>query len=129
MTNQEAFDAVYRHFIINDAPYSVDIENECMYRGPGGEKCAGGLLIPDFMYKSSMEGKKIGALLGDVIVSGGKVAYDYPELVEYFSGTDIGLLKLLQRSHDATSYTRDKKQMTEQLKLIAKEYNLTIPEA
>jgi len=45
---------------------SVPIDNNqgmCMYRGPNGKKCAAGLFIPDSLYKKTMEGSNIEAVL------------------------------------------------------------------
>lgn len=37
----------------------------CVYRGDGGTKCAAGMLIPDHLYQSSMEGSSIGLVIDE----------------------------------------------------------------
>lgn len=57
MTNEELFKKVKTH-LLTQKRRSVDPEDEymCLYRGPGGLKCAVGALIKDEEYDPSMEG-------------------------------------------------------------------------
>lgn len=55
MTPQEIFDTVVTH-LSKQGKRSVNIEGDCLYRGPGGLSCAVGCLIPDSEYVHEMEG-------------------------------------------------------------------------
>lgn len=66
MTKQEAFDKVYKHFVINRKPVSVvrkkrrngGFVSVCMYRSPSGAKCSAGLFFHNGgEYKPSYEGQ------------------------------------------------------------------------
>lgn len=65
MTKQEAFDKVYKHFVIHASSPSVvrkklrrgGTQSVCMYRSPNGNKCSAGLLFHKDEYKASFEGQ------------------------------------------------------------------------
>lgn len=66
MTPQEIFNTVAKHLIAQGQPamdMDEDGELQCMYRAPDGSKCAFGVLIPDEIYESWMEGKNPGSLI------------------------------------------------------------------
>ncbi len=57
LDRQEAFNKVWDWFVVQKKPASIKPGSplykrlECLYRGPNGEKCAVGVLIPDdFLY-------------------------------------------------------------------------------
>ena len=56
MTEQETFDIVVRHLLAQGCKSYGLFECGCMYRNPGGMKCAVGALIPDDMYDLGIEG-------------------------------------------------------------------------
>lgn len=89
MTRQEAFNVVWRSFVIEKAPPSLDHESYCVYRGPNGEKCAVGLLIPDDLYRMEFEGKSLRSI----------VCLD-STLRKMFSGDTLQLLLDMQSAHD-----------------------------
>lgn len=55
MTLQEVFDKVAAALMAQDGP-SVDDLGMCLYRGPGGRRCAVGHLIEDEDYSKRLEG-------------------------------------------------------------------------
>lgn len=55
MTKQEIFDKVAIH-LLTQKTQSIEF-GSCLYRGPGGLKCAAGCLIPDSIYNHGMEGR------------------------------------------------------------------------
>ncbi len=58
MTDQEIYEAQIAHFSAKETKFGFDNEDvKCLYRGPGGSKCAVGCLIPDEMYKTGFEDK------------------------------------------------------------------------
>lgn len=66
MTKQEAFDKVYKHFVIHASSPSVvrkklrkgGYKRVCMYRSPNGNKCSAGLFFHNGgEYKPSYEGQ------------------------------------------------------------------------
>ena len=61
----------------------------CLYRGPDGLKCAAGVLIPDELYSTSLEGTSFLSLPVDVKRSAGGIDQE-----------SVGLIKRLQSVHD-----------------------------
>ena len=67
LSKQEIFDKCAVHLMTQgkkamkpDTP-----DQSCMYRAPDGTKCAVGVLIPDHLYTSSMEGNSVPGLFQD----------------------------------------------------------------
>jgi hypothetical protein len=61
LTNQDAFDAAMLH-LLNQGHSCVSTSGQARYRGPRG-KSAIGALIPEELYVTSMEGRKVHHLL------------------------------------------------------------------
>lgn len=61
MTNQEAFDKMIVHLNNQNWVQSVNKDGECAYRGPAGNKCAVGELIPDDQYDPEWDVEGISA--------------------------------------------------------------------
>lgn len=62
---QVIFDKVVRH-LFTQGQQSIGYDEEapvCLYRGPNGMMCAVGALIPDEVYKPSMENIWVGRLI------------------------------------------------------------------
>lgn len=64
LTLQEVFDKVVSH-LRTQGKKSMNEDSECLYRGPGGLKCAAGCLIEDEEYRKDFEGSIIGSLCLD----------------------------------------------------------------
>lgn len=90
-TKQEIFDAVVLH-LRTQKDVSVMSGGVCAYRGNHGLKCAIGILIPDEVYLSKMEGLGIAYLIASDLLS--------PDLKEEFTHHQ-SLLSSLQGVHDA----------------------------
>jgi hypothetical protein len=114
MTEQEIFDKVWRHFIIEGNPRSVnEYARFCAYRGSKGAKCAFGLFIPDDKYDPAMEERSLqGDYFDDLLVELG--------LLEHKK-----LLKELQFAHDE-GY--DNLLMRKNFAIVANMFNLSISE-
>jgi hypothetical protein len=95
MNDQGAFDAALLHLLIQ-GHRSVSSSGRSQLRGPEGEKSAIGALIPDRLYRNSMEGKTIQQLLA---------AYnpEYLPLRHHLSGVGLPLLNALQDLHDRSA--------------------------
>lgn len=97
MTDQEVFDTVAKHLHAQGKPAYSEALGSCMYRGPGGTKCAVGCLIPDEVYRNEMD--SVGGI-HDLITR------DYPGLnaalgVDAMRGRwRVDLLAALQQDHD-----------------------------
>lgn len=118
MTNQEVFDKVWRHFVIENNPKSilrdVDGRETCQYRGKDGAKCAIGILIADSEYSEEIEGLPILPLLES-----------NHSCVKHLQGTDRHFLRRLQTEHDATPSGGDfHKTLKVELEHVAKDFNL-----
>jgi hypothetical protein len=90
MTDREVFDKVKKHLLTQRAKSEGDFG--CLYRGPHGRKCAVGCLIPDEMYKRSLEGVTFG---NDVVVQCLLKDTGVPE-------SSFDMLRDLQQLHDMT---------------------------
>ena len=94
MNNQGAFDTALLHLLIQ-GHRSVSSSGRSQLRGSEGSKSAIGALIPEPLYRNSMEGKAIQQLLA---------AYnpEYLPLRRHLSGVGLPLLNALQDLHDRT---------------------------
>lgn len=70
---QEAFELVARHLFTQGKPAvkvnrrrngDGDFDHMCLYRAPGGLRCAVGALIPDALYRKAMENKNVSRITG-----------------------------------------------------------------
>ena len=102
---KETFEYVLRRINEQGKP-SMNDEDQCMYRGPDGLKCAAGHLIPDDEYDERMEGKS--ALF---VLSGHK---------------HLQLIMRMQNAHDVASITPDSflEDFNRRMESIRKEFNL-----
>lgn len=102
MNRQQVFDKVWDHFVTKGKPLSVNAEGSCFYRGPKGERCAFGVLIPNRLYDPSMDA------YGGVRAS--SLLREYPNVAEYLGAEvsdiyeeatdDMQFLDDLQAAHD-----------------------------
>lgn len=101
-TKQEVFDAVVKH-LLTQGQQSIDKNGwNCLYRNDNGLKCAIGALIPDSMYKSSMENVPVA-----VLISNGEI----PELFD--ESIPAVFLRQLQNIHDLKHPSQWKKSLEE----------------
>ena len=91
LTNQDAFDGAMLH-LLNQGHSCVSASGQARYRGPRG-KSAIGALIPDELYVTSMEGRKVHHLLA-------ARGSEYDALRERLGGVTPSLLDDLQDLHD-----------------------------
>jgi hypothetical protein len=114
MTEQEIFDTVALH-LIKQGKQSIDADDNCLYRGPEGLKCAIGCLIPDELYLSKMECHGVSHLF---------VNYVSLNFLQPFDA----LLNDLQRAHDREPLEDQTWIDTVVLRLrkIAEKYNLSV---
>jgi hypothetical protein len=91
LTNQDAFDGAMLH-LLNQGHSCVTANGQARYRGPRG-KSAMGALIPDELYVTSMEGRKVHHLLA-------ARGSEYDALRERLGGVTPSLLDDLQDLHD-----------------------------
>ena len=91
LTNQDAFDGAMLH-LLNQGHSCVSASGHARYRGPRG-KSALGALIPDELYVTSMEGKKVRHWLA-------APSSEYDALRERLGGVTPSLLDELQDLHD-----------------------------
>ncbi len=105
LTNQEIFDKVAKHLLAQNKQSRRDtcyttMTSACLYRTPGGLKCAVGCLIDDEHYDQNCEGVSVSKL----VATGPKVITLRESLER--SGVDIHnedtqeLLRQLQILHD-----------------------------
>ena len=114
MTEQEIFDKVYTHFVVERNPCSVSADGTCMYRGLNGAKCAVGLLIPDEQYQEGMEG-----------MSASMLCEEYPSVCDW--GVSPDFLMSLQCAHDRMRYVLPH-EVRDAFRAVADLWGLTIPE-
>lgn len=107
---QAAFDRVWRHFLVDGAP-----PGHLLYRGPNGECCGAGVLLPDDAYRPEFEYTMVPdpeRHLGvedldapiDLAMIDRKMDRDpTPELVAAFglrTWRELALVSAIQRAHD-----------------------------
>jgi hypothetical protein len=140
MTKQEALDAVWKWFVVGGGQKSENLMGTCLYRGLNGARCAAGVLIPDKMYSSRMEGSTIGILIH---------SHNFPEL-EILISPLKDLVIEMQALHDGASKDTERtwrsysgtdylfriggaptfaEYMRRGLTIIADRHNLAIPNA
>src|SRR5579862_8760887 len=88
-TAQEIFDAVAKH-LARQGHRCVNERGSCVYRGPLGDACAVGHLIPDEEYDSTIEDRTVFSIAEDM-------AFDWMERLK----PNRNLLADLQDAHDA----------------------------
>ena len=93
LTNQDAFDRAMLH-LLNQGHSCLSASGQARYRGPRG-KSAIGALIPDELYVTSMEGKKLHHWLA-------ARSSEYDALRERLGSVTPSLLDDLQDLHDRT---------------------------
>jgi len=91
LTNQDAFDGAMLH-LLNQGHSCLSASGQARYRGPRG-KSAIGALIPDELYVTSMEGKKLHHWLA-------ARGSEYDALRERLGSVTPSLLDDLQDLHD-----------------------------
>lgn len=92
LTNQEVFNKVAKHLLTQNKK-SQDIEQQCLYRGPYGLKCAIGFLIPDELYDPKYETNGVFGLK--------EMGFDFNIInIDWYQSSE--LLGALQRVHDCT---------------------------
>lgn len=115
MDTQQAFETAVKHLRKQGcrSQQRETISITCMYRLPENNlKCAVGALIPDEIYRESMEGIGIAGLLAD-----------FPKLKGLFKNVDIDMLEDLQRIHDKCEV----EEWEEEFKEVATNFGLTMP--
>ena len=121
ITLQELFNIGWKHFVLDNAPLSVNDNGECMYRGKNGAKCFIGLVISDEMAKKYEE------------VSAETICRDNPSLFDENSISPEILGNAQYSLHDVFAlYDGDedtKEYREEAYRDFAVRYNLTIPNA
>ena len=125
MTQQEAFNKNWQHFVVNKQPASYDIKvGACLYRGPNNTKCGVGLLIEDKDYNSEWEEGPTGQGYGVRYLSGNNL------LPAYLKDISLDFLASLQGAHDRAAMKRDDftDDIEVNLRELAAEYLLTIPQ-
>lgn len=126
---QRTFSKVWNHFQTQSVRATASNDSYlCAYRGPAGTSCAIGCLIPDALYKPSMEAKAVADLVSGYATSS-------PALITCLLGraarTDrplfrrrLAFLAQLQAQHDLAS---DIDQVRSKLRDLAAQRNLRIP--
>ena len=93
MDTQDVFDYCASHMLMQ-GKRGCDERGKCMYRAPGGGRCAVGFLIPDSIYSPIMEHRYAGDLAAMLETTW------YGHRFARFLRAHIGLLHELQAIHD-----------------------------
>lgn len=115
--NQDAYNKVLKAIRKQNYVQSEDpVTKNCVYRGLNNVRCAAGHLIPNSLYRKSMEGMNIDSLL-----------VNFPIISEYFENVHDDLLSELQSAHD-NHLAFGKQQWEFAMKKIANTYGLSYME-
>lgn len=122
MTNQEAFNKVWDHFVTNNGKPSLDFRGDCLFRGPNGTKCAVGVLIPDDIYDPAMDDPQEHSTIPHLL-------RNFPKAKELLRGISGDFLKDLQFAHDSAALQKADfgVRVRENLIMVAEAWCLTIP--
>ncbi len=115
MTSQEIFNKVWKHFVVEGNPRSVDADGVCRYRGRDGSRCAAGIFIPDAQYSEDLEGISVTCLFLRVPAFAALAGHQ-------------GLLRELQRTHDAPYSWATRDGLRVSLEFVANIYDLKVPQ-
>lgn len=132
LSNQEAFDRVWNRFVVEKAPKSIE-GGVCVYRGADDKRCAFGLMLPEKLYRREFEGMSAATVLGDndpsdQMNSIGELAHLQREIRRHFEYVSHRLLLDLQSAHDNASVTENRSTIADDLRAVAKRWNLNVPE-
>lgn len=124
MTQQEAFNINWQHFVVNEQPASFDKEsNSCMYRGPRNTKCGIGLLVKDEDYEAKWESGLNGNAYNVKYLIGSNL------LPEYLQELPTDFLEAIQYAHDKAALScHFNNNIVNNLREVAAEFHLTIPQ-
>lgn len=113
LTEQEVFDKVVSH-LRAQGERSISKDKDCLYRGPGGLKCAAGVMIEDSEYSPRMEGIEIGAILRFKDLGPGSLKNRLSK--------SVNLLEEMQAIHDLF----DVKDWEHDFQRVAQKFSLTL---
>ena len=120
-SNQDMFNRVWTHFVIDGRPRCVVRENFCAYRAVlDGEDqgCAIGCVLPDKLAKKA--GQFELSSITSIFRKNGKSA---ESIQSWFRNVNFELLVSLQHAHDNSSSTT----ISNHLKRVAHKFKLKIP--
>lgn len=128
-SNQDAFNRVWQHFIVEKNPRSVQIHDDgnprCLYRTimDGGKVngCAIGCMMADKHYQREFENQSAESITKLLTGNG------TPEVREWFTLCDTDFLRDIQLAHDNVNSERIDYFETS-LRIVADEHKLTVPE-
>lgn len=122
MTPQEIYDTVAKHLFTQGKRSGEPTDStafSCMYRGPGGTKCAVGAIISDEVYNPDMEGQSVVGLFDpDATAEGG---FELPAWMK----ENLSLLMALQDAHDYSWYWHATTSMKSRLQEVAQRHKLS----
>jgi hypothetical protein len=117
---QEIFDYSVSK-VIEQGVQARGAQNQCAYRGENGTKCTFGHVIPDALYKRSMEGMNAKALLcTEPMYSINNATALQPSLEVH-----VDLLEALQAAHDNVSANNFVPNFRRRAEAIAATHGLT----
>lgn len=117
LDKQEAFDLAWQEFVVEMSPPAKDSTGSCAYRGKGGSRCHVGLVLPDRLYKRSLEGDcPTSQSFNDIARELDWSAEDRKWLDNFQDMHDVGLIPCDSREKRERLY-RD----------FAKDHRLTVP--
>ena len=137
MTQQEAFDRNWQHFVVEQKPKRADAKGKCYYHRDDGNCCGVGLLLsPGLRGRLTNSLTPLDELPGLIESEAPEFSSEWEELV---STLGFYFLEDLQTKHDGVQYDPEKVtenelyavpevvQFRERLTALANDYKLTIP--
>lgn len=130
MNNQEAFNNAYIGVLRQN---KIAFANgNCAYIDNDGCKCGIGQSIPKRLYRKAYESNSITTLLAHKRLNSGKLMpkVGQERLKKLFADCDLRFLGDLQSAHDscASLGSRWRSQFIDNMKALARQWNLTVPE-
>lgn len=136
LTNQEIFNRVWQHFIVEDKPYAYDTDIQlCSYLTKEGHQCAIGLFLTPNQASDLAGFTPVDRRFNPVAIEVfGRSVHIVKNEDDYdYRLNDFGrFLKKLQEAHDISHEARPPERMPKSefesmLRLVAREFYLDIP--
>lgn len=106
-----------------------DDEIVCYYRGPGGQTCAAGSVIPNRLYDEQIESKSFHAVASGRVTTGtGAPDIDTSAIRDFFTNVDAKFVDQAQAAHDGlVEANGSAAEFLIELDTLATEFYLTVP--
>ena len=130
ITEQEMFDRVWTHFVIEEKPRSAETSGDlfaCRYRSKDGSRCAVGLFILEHEYAVNIEGFSVIVILDSMPETKTLLGSLSNTFLDSMQAAHDGLPSGMWKCADEPMQTGAQEDVEGRLRIIANAYHLRIP--